>query len=272
MLTKDYRMLTLLVRIICRPSKGGIVQIIAIANQKGGVGKTTTAWVLGAALAERDRRVLLVDLDPQASLTIAAGIEAEGKSMAEVLGNGSAGSLQLRDIVRPLENGLYLAPSDIALSRSELGLVSRMGRENVLKRSLQDVAADYVLVDCPPSLGILTVNGLVAADSVLIPTAPEYLALRGLALMYETIEQVRRELNPGLTVTGILITFYDSRLTHAGEVIDAMEGQGLPVLPMRVRRSVRFAESAVANETILSYDPSNPSVSVYRELAEYIDG
>lgn len=247
------------------------MQTIAIANQKGGIGKTTTTWTLGAALAERGRRVLLVDLDPQASLTMAAGVDSEGESLAEVLGAANAGTADLRDIVRPLGDGLFLAPSDIALSRSELGLVSRMGRENVVKRALSDVTSDYILIDCPPSLGILTINGLVAADSVLIPTAPEYLALRGLALMFETLRQVRGELNPTLDVLGILITFFDTRLLHAQEVLDAMDAQGLPVLPMMIRRTVRLAESAVAHETLLRYDPSNPSVEAYRQLAERID-
>jgi chromosome partitioning protein len=245
---------------------------IAVANQKGGVGKTTTAWVLAAALAERDRKVLLVDMDPQASLSIACGVNAEGKSMAEVIGGSGPGKLALRDIVAKLDEGLYLAPSDIALSSSELGLVSRMGRENVLKKVLRSAKFDYVLIDCPPSLGILTVNALVAADRVLIPAQPEYLALRGIALFYETLNKVQEELNPDLRVLGILVTFYDNRLLHGKEVIDTMEKRKLPVLPMRVRQSVRFAESAVAHETILTYDKRNPSVGEYRDLAELIDG
>lgn len=250
----------------------GETRTIAVANQKGGVGKTTTAWVLGAALAQRDRKVLLVDMDPQASLTIACGLNAEGENLAEVIGGARPGELALRDIVVKLDQGLYLAPSDIALSSSELGLVSRMGRENVLKKVLRGAKFDYVLIDCPPSLGILTVNALVAADRVLIPAPPEYLALRGIALFYETLNKVRDELNPDLRVFGILVTFYDNRLLHAKEVIETMEERGLPVLPVRVRRSVRFAESAVAHEPILTFDTRNPSVSEYRELAELIDG
>jgi chromosome partitioning protein len=248
-------------------AEGVRVQTIAVANQKGGVGKTTTTWTLGRALADRGRRVLLVDLDPQAGLTIAAGLEPEARSIAQVLD----GELELAAIVHALGDGLQLAPSDIALSKAEVGLISRLGRENVLRRALTGTEADYCLIDCPPSLGILTVNGLVAADLVLIPMAPEYLALRGLALMYDILGQVQRELNPGLAVAGVLVTFYDTRLLHAAEVIEAMEAQGLPVLPMRVRRTVRLAESAVAHETILSYDPENPSAEAYRQLAERID-
>ena len=243
------------------------MRVIAVANQKGGVGKTTTTHNLGAALAERGRHVLLVDLDPQASLSIAAGVAAEGRSMAEVL----AGTLSLQDIVTDLGGGLFLAPSDIALSAIELQLIGRLGRENVLRRALADVAARYVLIDCPPSLGILTVNGLVAAEAVLVPTTAEYLSLRGLAHFYSTLAQVRQELNPGLTVLGILVTFFDGRLLHTQEVLDAMTAQGLPVLPMQVRRSVRLAESAVAHEPIATYDPTNPATEAYRQLAQEID-
>ncbi len=240
---------------------------IAIANQKGGVGKTTTAHNLGAALAERGHRVLLVDLDPQGSLTIAAGVAAEGRSMAEVM----AGALPLRDIVTDLGGGLWLAPSDIALSEAELALISKIGRENVLRRALADVGADYVLIDCPPSLGILTVNALTAARGIVIPTTAEYLALRGLGAFLGTVGAIRQELNPGLTVLGVLVTFYDGRLLHAQEVIAAMEAQGLPVLSMQIRRSVRLAEAALAHAPIMTYDPSNPAAEAYRALAQELD-
>jgi chromosome partitioning protein len=245
-------------------------RVIAIANQKGGVGKTTTTLTLGAALVERGRSVLLVDLDPQSSLTIALGISAEGNSLHEVLGSTSPGTRTLRDIAHQIEPGLFVAPSDIALSRSEAGLMVRLGRESVLSHALAPVRFDYVLIDCLPSLGILTVNALVAADQVLIPTACEYLALRGIALFYQTLREVQ-SLNPHLEVLGILPTFFDSRLVHAREVLDAMREKGLPVLDVQIGRSVRFAEASLAGESILAYARKHPGAAAYRKLAEIVD-
>ena len=245
-------------------------QIIAIANQKGGVGKTTTTLSLGAALVERGRSVLLIDLDPQSSLTIACGVQAEGRSIHEVLGSTTAGTKTLRDIVLQIAPRFYLAPSDIALSRSEAGLMLRMGRESVLKKALEGVQFDVVLIDCLPSLGILTINALVASDKVIIPTICEYLALRGIGLFYQTLYEVK-SINPTLEIMGILPTFFDSRLVHARDVLEAMRDKGLPVFEVTVSRSVRFAEAALAGESILTYEPSNPGAAAYRELAELVD-
>jgi chromosome partitioning protein len=245
-------------------------RIIAIANQKGGVGKTTTTLTLGAALVERGKSVLLIDLDPQSSLTIALGVNAPGDSMYEVMGSTEPGSKVLRDIVHQVAPQFYLAPSDIALSRSEAGLMVRMGRESVLKQVLENVHTDYVLIDCLPSLGILTINALVAAQQVLIPTIAEYLALRGIALFYQTLREVR-SLNAQIQVLGILPTFYDSRLIHAQEVLEAMREKGLPVLDVHVGRTVRFAEASLAGESILTYARDNPAANAYRALAEFVD-
>lgn len=245
-------------------------RIIAIANQKGGVGKTTTTLTLGAALVERGRSVLLVDLDPQSSLTIALGVDAEGSSLHEVLGSAIPGTHSLRDIVRPIAPRFYLAPSDISLSRSEAGLMLRLGRESVLKKALADALFDYVLIDCLPSLGILTINALVAAQDVIIPTLCEYLALRGIALFYQTLREVHT-INPSLRVLGILPTLYDSRLVHARDVLHAMKDKGLPVFDVEIGRSVRFAESSLAGQSILAYAEAHPGAEAYRKLAEMID-
>jgi chromosome partitioning protein len=245
-------------------------RIIAIANQKGGVGKTTTTLTLGAALVERGRSVLLVDLDPQSSLTIALGVNAASRSMYEVLGSTEPGTMSLREIVHQITPHFFLAPSDIALSRSEAGLMVRLGRESVLRKILSNVRSDYVLIDCLPSLGILTINALVASDEVIIPTVSEYLALRGIALFYQTLQEVRA-INPSLRVRGILPTFYDSRLLHAREVLEAMRERGLPVFDVQVGRSIRFAEASLAGESILTYARNNPGAQAYRTLAEIVD-
>jgi chromosome partitioning protein len=245
-------------------------RVIAIANQKGGVGKTTTTLTLGAALVERGRSVLLVDLDPQSSLTIALGIDGEEGNLHQVIGSATSGTKTIRDIAHQISPRFYLAPSDIALSRSEAGLMVRLGRESVLKKALQDVRFDYVLIDCLPSLGILTINALVAANEVIIPTACEYLALRGIALFYQTLREVQ-SINADLRVLGILPTFFDSRLVHARDVLQAMKDRELPVFELEIARSVRFAEASLSGESILTYARDNPGARAYRRLAEVVD-
>jgi len=251
------------------------MQVIATANHKGGVGKTATVHTLGVVLAAaHKRRVLLVDADPQASLTGACGVEdAAGANLADVVGAAVPGSLALRDVTRELDSGLHLAPADLSLAVSELGLVSRMGRENVLRQALAIVAQDYdvCLIDCPPSLGLLTVNALSAADAVLIPTQPQVVDLRGLRLFLDTLEQVRNGLNPGLETLGILVTFFDARLLHHRGAVETMEAAGLPLLPVRIGRSVRVAEAATGGEVVTTYAPGNPQAEAYRQLAEVVD-
>jgi chromosome partitioning protein len=250
------------------------MRTLAIANHKGGVGKTATTQTLGAVLAgECARRVLLVDADPQASLTAACGVNGiEGHSLAEVMGAVQPGSLTLSQVLQELSPGLFLAPGDIALAVTELGLVTRMGRETVMKRALASVAErfDVALIDCPPGLGSLTINALAAADAVLIPTQPQGADLRALRLFLDTVDRIH-ELNPGLQILGILPTFVDKRLTHHSNAIAAMQRAGLPVLPVTIGRSVRVAEAAAAGQDITHYAPDNPQADAYRQLAKVVE-
>jgi len=195
--------------------------ILSLANQKGGVGKTATAFHLGYALAALGRRVLLVDIDPQSSLTLACGVEdAGGHSMAEVIGGADEGELAIGEVIRHLTGGLDLAPSDIALANRELALVQRWGRENVLERALEGLRGyDHIIIDAPPNLGLVTLNALVASERVVIPTIADYMSLRGLLLFIDTVGMVRRRLNPSLQILGVLPTMYDARLLHAQDVI-----------------------------------------------------
>lgn len=249
------------------------MKTIAIANQKGGTGKTATAHALGVVLAGRGYRVLLLDDDPQASLTWACGVsEAEGRSLADVVGDSEEGERLLSEVVQALSSGMDLVPSDIALASSELGLVVRMGRETVLKQALTAVSARYdvCLIDCPPSLGLLTVNALTAADGVLIPTQPEIVALRGLHLFLGTLNKVRRALNRDLETIGIVATFHDTRLTHHKKALAAMRDAGLPLLSVTIGRSVRVAESAATGQSVVTYERSNPRAQEYEALAEEV--
>ena len=246
------------------------MRTIAIANHKGGVGKTATTHALGVALAERGERVLMLDLDPQSSLTGACGLQApEGRSLAEVLGASTPGHLALAEVILELQPNLHLAPGDIALATAELGLTSRMGRETVLKRALATIVGRYTiaLIDTAPSLGLLSINALTAADAVLIPTMPQAADLRGLRLFLDTLNQVREALNPQLQTLGVLVTFCDQRLIHHRQALEAMESGGLPLFKSRIGRSVRVAEASGVGQSVISFEPRNPQAQAYQDLA-----
>lgn len=249
------------------------MKTIAIANHKGGVGKTATTHNLGSILAiEYGLRVLMIDTDPQSSLTQSCGVIDAAYNLAGVLGDTNPGKMDLSDIIQNLGGGLYLAASDISLAVSELGLTSRMGRENILRKALASIDQKYdlCLIDCPPSLGLLTVMSLVAADAVLTPTQPQVVDLRGLSLFLDTLEHIKLELNPGLVHLGVLITFFDNRLIHHEVAIKAMEEAGLPLIPIRIGRSIRIAEAAAAGEPVTVWDPSNPQADNYRKVAQIL--
>ena len=253
------------------------MQTIAVAGLKGGTGKTATARNIAAELAQ-NRRVLLVDADPQAGLTRACGVrDASGQSMAEVLGAVDPGTLSVRDILREVSPSLWLAPSDLALSRSELGLVLRPARELVLSRALDTVQADFdvAVIDCPPAVSLLVINALVACDGVLSPVLPEMASLHALRLFWATIEQVRSDLSPELAVIGVALTFYDGRLLHHQDAERALGEAGYPVLQTRVGRSVRVAEACIEGKAMRDFAADNPRAHEFaeltREVARWLD-
>lgn len=248
----------------------GPAMIIAMCNQKGGVGKTTSTINLGAALAECGRRVLLVDLDPQGALSAGLGVahhELE-KTVHNMLVAPQASVDEV--LMRTRVDGLDLLPSNIDLSAAEIQLVNEVGREQTLGRALHPVLDryDYVLIDCQPSLGLLTVNALACADTVIIPMECEYFSLRGLALLTDTIDKVHDRLNPKLALGGILVTMFDARTLHSREVMArVVEVFGDRVYDTVISRTVRFPETSVAGEPITSWAPKSAGAKAYRALA-----
>jgi chromosome partitioning protein len=245
---------------------------LSISIQKGGTGKSATAQNLGAVLAAQGLKVLLLDADPQASLTRSCGQpDTGGRSLAEVLGGAQPGRLRLADILIPLADNLVLAPSDITLASSELGLTQRMGRESVLRKALATVTGfDLVIIDTPPSLGLLAVNCLVAAQGVLIPSQPQAADLRSVQLFLNTLDEIRAELNPGLELLGVLLTFYDRRLSLHAEALETLKGSGLPLFEAMIGRSVRIAEASGAGQPLMQFDPKNPQNDNYSQVAEKV--
>jgi chromosome partitioning protein len=263
-------------RVIPEPPKLGThgpAKILAMCNQKGGVGKTTSTINLGAALAECGRRVLLVDFDPQGALSVGLGIQPHELDLT-VYNVIMERSVSILDVLRKTRvDNVDLLPSNIDLSAAEVQLVAEVGREHTLLRVLRPVidTYDYILVDCQPSLGLLTVNALTAADGVIIPLECEFFSLRGVALLIDTIEKVQERLNPKLDITGILATMFDPRTLHSKEVMArVVEAFGDTVFDTVINRTVRFPETTVAGEPITTWAPKSAGAAAYRALAREV--
>jgi len=249
-----------------------MARVIALANQKGGVAKTTTTLNLGVAMREMGRRVLIVDLDPQGNLTMSQGMNPDAieRSMFDVLVH----RVPISDVIHTVEVDIAVASIDLA--GAELSLSALIGRERALEKALVEVRDryDYILLDTPPSLGLLTINAFVAAHGVIVPVQCEYLSLRGLVQLENTLTMVRENLNPGVRVEGIVPTMFDGRTLHAREAIEILEEHfGDLVYSTRIRKTVRYAEAPVKGSSVLRYDPSGPAAQAYRDLAkEVLDG
>jgi len=247
-------------------------QVISFANQKGGVAKTTTTLNLAVAFTEQGYRVLAVDLDPQGNLTMSQGMDPDSveQSMFDVLVH----QLPIDEVIRHVE--VDIAVSSIDLAGAELALSSMIGRERALQKALMPVRDryDFILIDTPPSLGLLTINALTASDSVIVPVQCEYLSLRGLVQLETTLSMIRENLNPTVEIRGILPTMYDGRTLHSKEAVEMLkENFGDLVFDTRIRKTVRYAEAPVQGSSVLKYDPSGSAAEAYRELAkEVLDG
>ena len=244
-------------------------RVISFANQKGGVAKTTTTLNLGVALAEQNLKVLLCDLDPQGNLTMSQGLNPDTieRSMFDVLVH----RLPIQEIIHHTE--VDLAVSSIDLAGAELALSSMIGRERALEKAIAPVreSYDYVLIDTPPSLGLLTINALVASNGVIVPVQCEYLSLRGLVQLENTLSMIRENLNPEVGIEGILPTMYDSRTLHSREAVEILqENFGDLVFDTKIKKTVRYAEAPVKGTSVLKYDPSGSAAQAYRDLAKEV--
>src|SRR3954466_14806997 len=254
---------------VTAPKGHELAQVIAFANQKGGVAKTTTTLNLAVAFKERGFRVLVVDLDPQGNLTMSQGLNPDTieRSMYDVLVH----RIPIEDII--VEREIDLAVSSIDLAGAELSLASQMGRERALQKGLLSVLDryDFILIDTPPSLGLLTINAFVAAGGVIVPVQCEYLSLGGLVQVENTLAMVRENLNPQVEIIGILPTMFDKRTTHAREAVEILqENFGDLVYNTRIRKTVRYAEAPVKGTSVLSYDPTGDAAELYRDLAKEV--
>jgi chromosome partitioning protein len=251
-------------------AQGGVMaQVIALANQKGGVAKTTTTLNLGVALREQGRRVLIIDLDPQGNLTMSQGMNPDAieRSMFDVLVH----RVPISDVIKTVEVDIAVASIDLA--GAELALSALIGRERALDKALVEVRDryDYILIDTPPSLGLLTINAFVAADGVIVPVQCEYLSLRGLVQLENTLSMIRENLNPEVGIEGILPTMYDSRTLHSREAVEILqENFGDLVFDTKIKKTVRYAEAPVKGTSVLKYDPSGSAAQAYRDLAKEV--
>jgi chromosome partitioning protein len=269
-----------LMRLLPRPNtrahqateEPSLQRVIVFANQKGGVAKTTTTLNLAVAFKEQGFRVLVIDLDPQGNLTMSQGMNPDSieRSMFDVLVH----RLPISEIIHGAE--VDVAVSSIDLAGAELALSSMIGRERALEKSLLEVREkyDFIMVDTPPSLGLLTINAFVAATGVIVPVQCEYLSLRGLVQLENTLAMVRENLNPDVKIEGILPTMFDRRTLHSREAVEILEENfGDLVFKTRIRKTVRYAEAPVKGSSVLKYDPSGTAAEAYRELAkEVLDG
>jgi len=250
------------------PEAGG-AQVIAFTNQKGGVAKTTTTLNLAVAFSEKGHRVLCVDLDPQANLTMSQGIDPDSLelSMYDVLVN----HISIREVIRKRE--VDVACASIDLAGAEIAMSTQIGRERSLQKALAPILEDYdfICVDTPPSLGLLTINALTAADKVIVPVQCEYLSMRGLIQLQNTLSMIRENLNPEVQIEGILPTLVDTRTVHAKEAIELLEENfGDRVFASRITKTVRFAEAPVKGMSVLKYDPDGKAAYAYRQLAREV--
>lgn len=249
------------------------MKVLSIANHKGGTGKTATTRALGDYLAGAGYKVLLADIDPQASLTMSCGYrDPENPSLVDVIGGSNPGDKTIKQVIKPVADRLDLAPSNLDLAAVELGIASRLGREYILQRALKDLKGyDLVIIDCPPSISLLVINAIVASDQVLIPTQLMPVDVAGVRRFIDTVERVRANLNTNVQIMGILPTFYDKRYNAHQDGLEAMRAAGWPIMPVAIGRSVRVGEAAALGQSVIRFEPDNPQAENYIELGKVID-